>query len=144
MARKDAFQKQREILLNRRQALRQALQGDESLLRELEQSSGGDSADLASDSTKGEISSQLIEVSHRELECIEQALQKMKDGKYGRCAACSRNIPVDRLEALPFAIYCVGCQRAAESAGVEPGKVVDWSLIIDQPNGGVDYSIKIN
>lgn len=118
--------------------------GDDSLLRELEQSSGGDTADLASDSTKGEIGSQLIEVSHRELECIEQALQKMKEGNYGRCAACSRNIPANRLEALPFAIYCVDCQRAAETAGIEPGKVVDWSIIIDQSNGGMDYSIKIN
>jgi DnaK suppressor protein len=144
MARKDIFKKQREILLSRREALRQALMGDDSLLTELRQSSGGDAADLASDSTKGEISSQLIEVSHRELEHIEEALQKMKDGNYGRCAACGCSIPVARLEALPFAIHCVDCQRAAEKAGYEPSKVVDWSLILDQPTGGVDYSIKIN
>jgi DnaK suppressor protein len=144
MARKDALKKQREILLGRREALRQALLGNDNLLKELRQSSGGDTADMATDCNNGEISSQLIEVSHRELECIEEALRKMKDGNYGRCAACGCNIPAARLEALPFAIHCVNCQRAAESAGYEPNKVVDWSVILDQPNGGVDYSIKIN
>lgn len=144
MARKDTFKKQREELIKRRSALLQALVGDNSLLVELQQNAGGDVADVASDCTKGEISSQLIEVSHRELENIDQALQKMKDGNYGLCAACNCGIPAARLEALPFAIYCVNCQRAAETAGYEPSKVVDWSIILDQPTGGVDYHFKIN
>jgi DnaK suppressor protein len=144
MARKDSFKKQREELMKRRAALLQALLGDDSMLRELQQNACGDVADVASDCTKGEISSQLIEVSHRELENIDMALQKMKDGTYGLCAACNCAIPAARLEALPFAIYCVNCQRAAETAGYEPSKVVDWSVILDQPSGAVDYNFKIN
>ncbi len=144
MARKDALKKQREILVLRRDALRQALLGDDSLLRELSQSSGGDAADIAAGSTNGEISSQLIEVSHRELENVETALQKIKDGTYGKCTACNANIPLARLEALPYAIYCVSCQRAAEKAGCEPSKVVDWSVILDPASLQTDYSFKIN
>jgi DnaK suppressor protein len=144
MARKDTFKKQRTELIKRRNVLLQTLLSKDSLFQELQQCANGDVADVASDCTKGEISSQLIEVSHRELESIDMALQKMKDGKYGLCAACNCSIPEARLEALPFAIYCVNCQRAAESAGYEANKVVDWSVILDQPTGTVDYSFKIN
>jgi RNA polymerase-binding transcription factor DksA len=36
-----------------------------------------------------------------------------------------------RLQALPYATFCIGCKRAAEKAGVEPGAVVDWSQILE-------------
>ena len=85
MARKDSLKKMREILLQRRDALRQAISGDDSLLKELSQQSGGDVVDFASDSAFGELSSQLAEVENRELKFIELALQKMEAGTYGRC-----------------------------------------------------------
>lgn len=131
MSRQTALKKLREILTLRHQALRQALVGDDSLLHELQQNSGGDVVDFACDSANGELSSQLAEVEHRELAAIENALQKMKDGTYGQCDACNRNIPLARLEALPYAAHCIDCKRAAEIAGIEPAKVVDWSIILD-------------
>jgi RNA polymerase-binding transcription factor DksA len=38
------------------------------------------------------------------------------------------------LQALPYATFCINCKRAAEKAGVEPGSVVDWSQILDNPD----------
>lgn len=134
MARKDSLKKMREILTKRRDALRQAISGDDSLLQELRQQSGGDVVDFASDSAFGELSSQLAEVETRELKFIELALEKMKAGTYGNCDACNRNIPLARLQALPYATFCINCKRAAEKAGVEPGAVVDWSQILDNPD----------
>ena len=68
MARKESVEIQRQILLKRRDALRTALAGDLSLLKELRQQTSGDVVDAALDSAQDEISSQLAEVESRELE----------------------------------------------------------------------------
>jgi len=143
MARKETLQKMRDVLMLRREALRQVLIGNDSLYIDLCHQSGGDLADFANGSTNGEISSQLIEFAHRELGSIEQALMNIKNGNYGKCGACNTSIPVARLEVLPYAKFCIDCQRAAEKTGTDPGKVVDWSLIIDQPAQGNDLHFKI-
>ena len=84
MARKESLRKMRQILTQRRDALRQAISGDDSLLKELRQQSGGDVVDFASDSAFGELSSQLAEVETRELQFIELAIKKMDEGTYGK------------------------------------------------------------
>jgi DnaK suppressor protein len=132
MLRKDALKEMRKILMTRRNALRQAIAGDDSLLRELSQNKGGDEIDFALDCAHGEINSQLAEVESRELASIENALAKMDENRYGVCEACDCSIPLSRLRALPYATYCIDCKRKAEQAGVEPGSVVDWSAILER------------
>lgn len=144
MSRQQTLKKMREILVTRRDALRQAISEDDSLLQDLRQKPGGDVVDFASDSVCGELSSQLAEVETRELQHVEAALKNMKAGTYGKCDACNRNIPLARLQALPYATYCIGCKRAAEKAGVEPDAVVDWSLILDVSDPSLDLNFKIS
>ena len=86
MTRNTSLKKLREILILRHAALRQAMLGDDSLMTELHQNSGGDVVDFACDSAYGELSSQLAEVENRELTSIENALQKMKDAFADRAA----------------------------------------------------------
>ncbi|MDG1872541.1 MAG: TraR/DksA C4-type zinc finger protein [Mariniblastus sp.] len=142
MTRKSSLNEMRAILNERRDALRQAISGDHSLLKKLSQQSGGDVVDFASDSAMGEISSQLAEVETRELKKIELAIEKMNAGTYGKCDGCKNNIPLNRLKALPNAAYCIKCKLAAESAGVDPGEVVDWSVILegDVPSNNLGYN----
>ncbi len=40
---------------------------------------------------------------------IDQALERIDDGSYGRCARCGEPIPAGRLEVLPWADLCVPC-----------------------------------
>ena len=40
-----------------------------------------------------------------------EALQRMNDGSYGVCLNCGNEIPIERLEVLPSARYCMDCQR---------------------------------
>ena len=117
MARKDALLNLRAILGRRRDALRSALAGDLTLLRELRSESPGDLVDAAYDSAQDEISSQLAEVESRELANIENALDRMKAGSYGLCEVCSGKIPLARLDALPYATMCIECQRELERSG---------------------------
>jgi DnaK suppressor protein len=117
MARHEALLNLRAILVRRRDALRSALAGDLSLLKELRSESPGDVVDAAYDSTQDEISSQLAEVESRELANIENALERMKAGKYGLCEVCNGKIPMARLNALPYATMCIECQRELERSG---------------------------
>lgn len=45
---------------------------------------------------------------------IDNALARLDGGSYGICADCAHDIPVKRLQALPFATLCVSCQSEAD------------------------------
>ncbi|WP_030265592.1 TraR/DksA family transcriptional regulator [Streptomyces violens] len=47
----------------------------------------------------------------RVLKEVEKAFERIHDGTYGTCQDCGQPIPVERLEILPYARCCVGCQR---------------------------------
>lgn len=130
MARKDALQKLREVLIKRRDALRLALDGDLSLLRDLA-GSNSDLIDAALDTAQDEISSQLAEVESRELGSIENAIKRMDAGDYGKCETCNENIPLARLQALPYATLCIQCQREKEQGQRGGGRASDWGRLVD-------------
>jgi DnaK suppressor protein len=142
MARKNAISDMRELLLTRRDALRRALAGDLSLLKKLDNhTSGGDVVDFALDAVQDELTSQLAEVESRELSNIENALLRMREGNYGSCEGCDNEIPLARLQALPYATLCIRCQREAEKQGWNPGAPVDFSRVIDGDPMDFDTSI---
>jgi DnaK suppressor protein len=43
------------------------------------------------------------------LQEIDDALQKLNDGTYGRCESCGNAITEARLEAMPAARLCITC-----------------------------------
>jgi len=45
---------------------------------------------------------------------IDEAVGKIDQGTYGQCDRCGREIPKERLDAIPYAIYCVECQDIIE------------------------------
>jgi DnaK suppressor protein len=103
-----SYEKIRAVLIKRRNALRQSLDGDINYLAETAER-GGDEVDAALDTAAGEASSQLAEVESRELTEIESALTRLKDGTYGKCEDCGKAIAAARLQALPYATYCIQC-----------------------------------
>ena len=78
MTRKSSLKKMKDVLVERRDALRQAISGDNSLLKKLSQQSGGDVVDFASDSASGEISSRLAEVETASCGKSKQRSQECK------------------------------------------------------------------
>jgi len=56
----------------------------------------------------------LIKLKVEEIETIEEGLQRIEAGKYGRCRDCSRWIRHARLQAQPYAIRCRACQEKRE------------------------------
>ncbi|HZG03344.1 MAG TPA: TraR/DksA C4-type zinc finger protein [Streptomyces sp.] len=47
----------------------------------------------------------------RVLKEIDAAFERLDRGTYGTCQDCGTAIPAERLEILPYARCCVGCQR---------------------------------
>ena len=50
---------------------------------------------------------------------IEDALNRMNAGTYGRCSNCGSSIHPLRLEAVPWARFCIDCQELAEKGLLE-------------------------
>src|SRR5919112_6562115 len=53
----------------------------------------------------------LREKNQHHLADVVAALERIADGTYGACVRCGAAIAAERLEALPWAAYCIGCQR---------------------------------
>lgn len=51
----------------------------------------------------------LLDEARTTLSDIDAAERRLSDGLYGRCTTCGRQIPPERLEALPAAPTCVDC-----------------------------------
>ena len=50
------------------------------------------------------------------LRTIDDAIRRLEHGGYSVCADCGLEIGARRLEALPFAVRCSGCQARREAA----------------------------
>lgn len=64
-------------------------------------------ADMATDYTTQITEMAIEDLREEEVEEIKAALQAIEDGTYGRCQVCGREIPYERLEALPTALTCI-------------------------------------
>ncbi|MCM3175424.1 TraR/DksA C4-type zinc finger protein [Paenibacillus sp. MER 99-2] len=42
-----------------------------------------------------------------EFDQVSEALERMEDGSYGTCITCGKDIPFERLEAIPYTAYCI-------------------------------------
>jgi DnaK suppressor protein len=115
-----------EIESYRRQllALKKRLGGD---LTELEQEAlrpaGGEAAgnlsdvpvhpaDLGTDNYEEELALELMENEEQILEEIDDALERIEQGTFGRCEECGQEIAKERLDAVPYTRYCT--QHARE------------------------------
>jgi DnaK suppressor protein len=49
---------------------------------------------------------------------VQDALDRLRAGTYGRCERCTTHIPYERLEILPMSRYCMRCQHLVEMRSV--------------------------
>ncbi|MBT2571373.1 TraR/DksA C4-type zinc finger protein [Planococcus sp. ISL-110] len=64
-------------------------------------------ADNATDLYDQERGMAMTQFKEEELEDAKAALAAIEDGTYGTCAVCGKDIPFERLEALPTALTCI-------------------------------------
>jgi DnaK suppressor protein len=78
-----------------------------------------DIVDRANNAYNRELMFSLSDAERSTLLQIENALRRLGEGSYGRCANCGQNIAIPRLEAVPWARFCVDCQELAEKGLLE-------------------------
>lgn len=53
------------------------------------------------------------------LALVKSALQRFDRGEFGICEECEEEIALGRLQAIPWAAYCVSCQERLELSAVK-------------------------
>lgn len=113
------LKKFKRILLERRSVLAGNLSSMATQV--LKPSGAGDSADevadLGSDQYEQDLTLGLMANEQGEISEIDDALERIDVGGFGKCGECEAPIPKPRLAALPFARYCIGCQSEKERMG---------------------------
>jgi RNA polymerase-binding protein DksA len=71
-------------------------------------------ADLGTDHFEQTLALELRSEEARELREIDEALARLREGRYGRCEDCGRPIARERLEAIPYARQCRNCRLKEE------------------------------
>ena len=79
-------------------------------------SSGGPDAQGGGESNTEfeEVDLDVIELEDATARAAAEALRRIADGTYGRCAACGGWIARARLEAVPTTTHCRACQEKSE------------------------------
>jgi DnaK suppressor protein len=104
----------RNMLLERRETVLSGLGVKFDTIAKMGRVAEEDRAQISHDEF---ISLQLNSLDYLQLRLVEEALDRLDSGDYGVCLACDVPIPRKRLEAVPWARYCVRCQ---EEIGMNP------------------------
>jgi DnaK suppressor protein len=75
------------------------------------ESGAPDIADRATSAFQREFSFSLSENEGKMLRMIDEALARLDSGHFGTCIHCEQPIEKQRLQAVPWARYCIACQE---------------------------------
>lgn len=50
----------------------------------------------------------------KQLQLIDEAIQRIKENTYGKCQMCGKDIGMKRLGVVPWTAHCIHCQEKAE------------------------------
>ena len=100
------------------------------------ESSPGDYVDVAQSSADVETHAGLIARAEEKLKYLDEAISRLEAGIYGTCAGCHQPIPIERLIAVPFALYCLSCQqrrRPSEDTWSRGGTIAPYDQLWTPP-----------
>jgi DnaK suppressor protein len=104
----------RDRLLERREGLFKQVNEAELSSRERDAEATQDPADMAANAYTKELLISMSANDRRLLELIDEALGRIEAGEYGECVNCGEPVSEKRLEAVPWARYCLKCQDLQE------------------------------
>ncbi len=115
----DRFEALRERLQKQRTEILDMYKQDVRAGQESADDGTEDIVDRANNAYNRELMFSLSDTERQTLLQIENALKRMEEGGYGRCANCGQTINILRLEAVPWARFCIDCQELAEKGLLE-------------------------
>src|ERR687893_3124874 len=104
----------RDRLLGRREGLVGQVMEAEMYSRERDAEATQDPADMAANAYTKELLISMSANDRKLLELIDEALVRVESGEYGECVNCGEPVLEKRLDAVPWARYCLKCQDLQE------------------------------
>jgi len=101
-------------LLDRRVQIDKNLRGTALELEEMRGLELNDEGDYAAASAETIVDNAILVQQRKELNEIELALDKIKEGAFGMCEMCEEPIGRARLEVKNFARFCITCREINE------------------------------
>lgn len=71
-------------------------------------------ADQGTDNFDREFTFDLVSNEQEILYQIDEALERIDEGTFGKCTMCPQEITANRLDALPFTSLCIDCAKLVE------------------------------
>src|SRR4029078_6272807 len=122
-SRSQRYEELRTILEDRRREIQSEVQ---SRMKDVRADTGQagvvDDVETSESDIQDEIEFALIQMKAETLHRINEALERLEEGSYGRCFECGEEIEPRRLRGLPFAVPCNGFEGAAERVGQRAGR----------------------
>ena len=112
----DSFKKRLET---RQQELRRMVTRTEQDGRTVDEDSAQDVADRAASSYTKEFLFHQSNNDRQLLQMVENALSRIREGTFGECISCGKDINAKRLEAVPWTRHCIECQEKLEQGRLE-------------------------
>jgi len=109
----------KKILLDNLRQHTEHIRQDRADALELSDDQVKDTVDLSVMDVNKELALRMGERESQMVADIDQALLRIREGSYGKCARCGKSIDERRLEAMPTARYDAECQALIESANGE-------------------------
>ena len=104
-------EKIKEKLILERELLIAKLNGNDL---SVDSSETPDPVDLAVRNYSKNVMLAVSENDSRQVIMINEALTRISDDEYGTCQNCEKDINPKRLDAVPWARYCLNCQELVE------------------------------
>jgi len=104
----------RDKLLARRESLFSQVTEAEMSSRERDLEATQDPADMAANAYTKELLISMSANDRKLLQLIDEALERVERGEYGECVNCGEPLAEKRLDAVPWARYCLKCQDLQE------------------------------
>lgn len=101
----------KESLVAEREVISRKLNGSDL---SIDDSETPDPVDLAVSNYSKNVQLSLSENESRQLELVNEAIERIDDDEYGICQNCEEEINPKRLAAVPWARYCLDCQELRE------------------------------
>ena len=112
----DSFKKRLET---RQQELRRMVSRTQQDGRSADEDTAQDIADRAASSYTKEFLFHQSNNDRQLLQMVEGALSRIREGTFGECISCGKEINPKRLEAVPWTRHCIDCQEKLEQGRLE-------------------------
>jgi DnaK suppressor protein len=122
---KTELNKYKEVLETKQAELAKVLRNREGITIE----KSPDALDEVQNAAERELAIRNLDRESNLLRAVRAALHRISEGTFGTCLHCEEDISPKRLNAVPWAAYCIGCQEIADRNREENNETFDDLLV---------------